>query len=279
MRADEATAPRRTEIRPRSGWEIPDVGEFWRFRELLQQLTLRQIRIRYKQTALGIAWAVVQPVLGALVLALFLGRFAGMRSGDVPYGLFVYTGLVYWTFLAGVVSNSANVSEAEASMVTKVYFPRAILPGATVGAALLDLAVGLAVLQVLLWVYGFAPNRLYLLLPVVLLGGVALALGAALLVCAFAIRFRDIRHVVPLALQSWMFATPIVYPASVVPKKWAFLLTINPAAAYVEALRGVVFGRPIDAEGLVVAMILSAILLVAAAWVFQRMARDFADVL
>jgi lipopolysaccharide transport system permease protein len=187
--------------------------------------------------------------------------------------------LVYWTFLAGVVANSANVSEAEASMVTKVYFPRAILPSATVCAALVDLAVGLGVLQVIVLAYGFVPNRLYILLPVVLAGGVALALGVAMLLCALAIRFRDVRYVVPLALQSWMFATPIVYPASAVPQNWTFLLTINPAAAYVEALRSIVFGGPVDGRGLSVAIALSIAVLVAGACVFQRLARDFADVL
>ncbi len=282
-RADAVGAPAAAElvIRRRRGWIPIDLGELWRFRDLLYFLTWRDIKVRYKQTLLGAAWAVLQPVLTMVVFSLLFGRAMNVPSDGVPYPVFVLAGLLPWTFFSSALGASANSLVTSANLITKVYFPRLFIPVSACLSCLLDFLIAcLALAALVLW-HGIVPSLSGLLLavPVVLLVSVAAA-GCGLWLSALTVEYRDFRYVVPFMLQVWMFVTPVIYPASIVPESWRRWLALNPMAGLVEAFRSAVLGhRPIPLAPLLLSSAVAAALLVSGLFFFRKVERSFADVI
>lgn len=266
-----------TVIEPARGWRSLDLRELWAYRELLWVLTTRDIKVRYAQTSLGVAWALVQPLMLMVVFSVFLGRFASVPSEGIPYPLFAYSALLPWTLFANALSSSANSIVASAHLVTKVYFPRLIVPLASIGSWLVDFFVALAVLFALLIHYDVALTWNLLWVPVLLAMLVFAALGIGTLLAALTAEYRDVRHTVPLALQLWMFSTPIVYPTSIVPADWRWLLNLNPMTGLIEAFRSAFVGRPIDGGALTMALAMSLVLFFVGVAYFERVERRLAD--
>lgn len=267
-----------TVIEPSRSWLALDLGSLWAYRELLYFLTWRDVKVRYKQTALGVAWAVLQPLCTMLVFSLFFGRLAGLPSEGVPYPLFAFAGLLPWVFFSNAIANSGNSLVGSANLITKVYFPRLLVPGAAVGAGLVDLAIGFALLVPLLIYYGVWPAWGVLFLPFLVILLTLLALGVGLLTSALNVKYRDIRYALPFIIQLWMFVSPVIYPASFVPSKWRWVMWLNPLAGIIEGFRAALFGKPMQWDLLAASTILTLILLVFAAFIFRRMEKSFADV-
>jgi len=256
-----------------------NLGDLWSYRELLYFLTWRDIKVRYKQTAMGVAWVVAQPLLTMLIFTLVFNRFARFDTGAMPYPLFAYAGLLVWTFFASAVSSGTNSLIGNTSLVTKVYFPRAFIPAAAVGAGLVDLGVGSLLLAALAAYYGVNVTWSLLLLPVFVLIAAALALGAGMLASALTVKYRDLRHALPFLMQFWMFASPVIYPARVVPEEWRWMLFLNPMTGVIEGFRASLAGHALDWP-LVAASAATAIVLLAFAfYVFRRLEDTFADVI
>src|SRR5512137_1477404 len=215
-------------IRPHGGLAPLRLREVWEYRELLYFLAWRTIKVRYKQTLLGAAWAILQPVFAMAVFSVIFGRLVGMASDGIPYPLFVYAGLLPWQLFAQSVTESANSLVNNEHLLTKVYFPRFVIPASTIVVALLDFAVAGAVLAGMMGYYGIAPPGAVWAVPLLVLQAVGAALGVGLWLAALNVRYRDIRHVVPFLIQGWLFLTPIVYPSSLVPRAWHLALALNP---------------------------------------------------
>jgi homopolymeric O-antigen transport system permease protein len=266
-------------IRPRRGWVALNLRDLWRYRELLYFLTLRDVKVRYKQTVLGATWALIQPVATMLLFTLFFGKLAGMPSDGIPYPLFALAGLVPWTFFSNSVTNSGNSLLGSASLVTKVYFPRMIIPGAAVLAGLVDLAIAFGVLAALFVWYGVSASWGVLLMPFLMVLLALLATGVGMWASALNVKYRDIRYALPFLIQLWMFATPIIYPASIVPERWRWLLALNPLTGIIEGFRSALFARPVDMPALGLSATITGVVLLYAAYDFRRMECKFADVI
>jgi homopolymeric O-antigen transport system permease protein len=275
------TSPFVRVFEPRRGWFLPDWREIWASRALLAFLVWRDIKVRYKQTALGTSWAILQPLASMLVFTLFFGRFAGLaaRTGGVPYPLYVYAGLLPWTFFASSVSRSSNSLLANPNLISKVYLPRLIIPAAVVVSGLLDTGVACTFLLALMAYYGVMPSWHLLLAPLFLLGTALAATGVGTLLSALTVSYRDFLHAVPFALQLWMFATPVIYPASIVPPRWQWIQTINPLAGLIEGFRAAFVMAPVDWPRSLGAMGISTTLFLAGAFCFRRAERRFADLI
>jgi len=266
-----------TVIEPIRGWRALDLRELWAYRELLLVLTMRDIKVRYKQTVLGAAWAIIQPLFMMLIFTLFFGRLGGMPSDGVPYSMFAYAGLLPWTFFSNALAGSGNSLIGSASLITKVYFPRMMIPGAAVGAGLVDFAVGFGLLVVLMAYHGIVPGAQILLLPFLVVLTTVLALGVGLWMSALNVKYRDIRYALPFLIQLWMFASPIIYPASIVPARWRWVLALNPLTGILEGFRASLFAHPINWASLGLSTPLSLAILTYAAYDFRRVERTFAD--
>ncbi|MCI0460844.1 MAG: ABC transporter permease [Gemmataceae bacterium] len=269
-----------TVIERRPGWRLIDLAELWRYRELLWFLTWRDVKVRYKQTVLGAAWAVLQPLATMAVFTLFLGRLVGASDG-AAYPLFVLAGLLPWTFFAAGINSGGQSVVANQNLVTKIYFPRLILPMSAVAAGLVDLAIAFGVLLGMMFWFGVLPGWSMLLVPgIVLLLAVA-ALGVGTLLSALMVNYRDFRHVVPFLVQLWMFATPAIYVQTDLGlgPTWEALLPLNPAYGLIVAFRQVVFGQPLDLYALGVSSGMGVLLLVVGCLYFRRVERSFADVI
>jgi lipopolysaccharide transport system permease protein len=266
-------------IRPSRGWAALNLNDLWAYRELLYFLVWRDVKVRYKQTLLGAAWAIIQPLFTVLIFSLFFGKLAGIPSDNIPYPLFAYAALLPWTFFSNAVTNSSNSLVGSSNLIAKVYFPRMIIPGATVGAGLVDFAVAFVILLVLMAYYGITITWGIMLLPVLTLLTVLLALGIGMWMSALNVKYRDIRHALPFLIQIWMFATPIIYPASMVPGRWKWILAMNPLTGIIEAFRASLFGKALDWSLLIVSSVTILILLVWSAYAFTRMEREFADII
>ncbi|MEP7076800.1 MAG: ABC transporter permease [Acidobacteriota bacterium] len=266
-------------IEPSGKWSALKLSDIWHYRDLLYILTMRDIRVRYKQTVLGAAWAVIQPLFTMLIFSLFFGRLAGVPSDGVPYPLFAYAGLLPWTFFSNAISNSGNSLVGNSNLITKVYFPRLIIPIASVASGLLDFAIAFVLLVILMFYYGVGLSINLLMLPV-LIGMTALfATGVGALLSALNVKYRDIRYALPFFVQLGLFVTPIIYPSSLVPEKWRWLLMINPLAAQIEGYRSAFFGRPFDWPALAISLVLTIVIVVYAGYSFRRMERSFADLI
>jgi lipopolysaccharide transport system permease protein len=259
--------------------------DLWSYRELLYFLIWRDVKVRYKQTVLGAAWAILEPLLTALVFTLFFGRLAGIPSEGLPYPLFAYTGLLAWTFFAQGLTQSAASLVGSANLITKVYFPRLVIPLSSVLAGLVDLAVALPVLGVFLLWYRHSPGAELLFFPLFLLLALLTAAGVGVWLAALNVEYRDVRYVVPFLVQLWLFVTPVIYPVSVVVRQLerlglpGWLAGVNPMAGVVEGFRWSLLGAPPLAPGLLAASVAAAALVaVTGALYFRRVERSFADV-
>ena len=265
-------------IRPSGRWAALNLSEVWAYRELLFFLIWRDVKVRYKQTVLGAAWAIIQPLCTTIIFTLFFGRLVNMPSDGIPYPLFAFAGLTIWTFFSNAVTNSGNSLVGSSHLITKVYFPRMIIPGAAVGAGLLDLAIASAILLGMMFWYGTPLTFGLLLFPVIILLTALLALGVGMWMSALNVKYRDIRYALPFLIQLWMFATPIIYPTSLVPAKWRWALALNPLTGIIEGLRAALFGRPLSWTLLIISTITTLLILVCAAFAFRSMEKSFADV-
>ena len=264
-------------IEPRRGRVSFDLAALWSHRELLFFLSSRDLKVRYKQTALGAAWAILQPVLPMIIFSLFFGRFAGLPSDGIPYPLFAFAGLLPWTYVANAIGNSATSLLGNASLVTKVYFPRLIIPASAVLAALVDFGVACSALAALLIWYRIPPNAGFVIIPVLVAVMTVLALGVGAFCAAVTVRYRDVRHALPVLIQLWMFATPIVFPSSLVPEGWRWALALNPLTGVIENFRAALFGRPFAWPELAASGAIACLLLVAGVYTFRHLERSFAD--
>ena len=270
-----------TVLERRPGWRVIDLGELWRYRELLYFLTLRDIKVRYKQTILGAAWAILQPLATMLVFSLFFGRVAGNPSSNVPYSLFVLAGLVPWMFFSNAIAQAGQSVVGNQNLVTKIYFPRLIIPMGAVGAGLVDLAISFAMLVVMMLWYGMAPGWSFALVPFLTFGLVIAALGVGTLLSALTVAYRDFRYAVPFLVQFWMFATPCIYlqTGSQISVRLSYLLPLNPAYGLIANLRQAMLGGPIDGYSLAVSTAVSVLLLLVGCLYFRRVESDFADII
>jgi lipopolysaccharide transport system permease protein len=267
------------DIAPPSGWLDIDFGELWRSRELAYFFVWRTIKIRYKQTVIGAAWAVVQPIATVLVFSLFFGHLARIPSGGLPYPIFYFSALLPWTYFAGAVQSVTNSVVEQRHVVTKVYFPRLLLPIAAVMPGLLDFAIGFLVFLPMMLAYHLVPGKAILMLPVFLLLAVATALSVGLWLAALNSLYRDFNHLVPFLVQIWMFVSPVVYPAALVPERWRWLYGLNPMAGVIEGFRWALTGHG-QPPTLLMAVSAGAVLVVLAGGLafFHRMEGTIADV-
>ena len=255
-----------------------NLGELWHYRELLYFLTLRDIKVRYKQTVMGLAWVIIQPLTTMLIFTLVFNRFVRLDAGALPYPLFALSGLLLWLFFANAVTNSTHSLVSNANLITKVYFPRMFIPAASVGAGLVDLAVAFLLLIVLCFYYHAPLTLNLLLLPVFVSLMALLALGVGLLSAAVTVKYRDLRHALPFIIQLWMFASPVIYPTSIVPERWHWLVTINPIAGIIEGFRACLTGGSFAWLQVSIAAAITATLLVCSAYIFRHFEHTFADV-
>jgi lipopolysaccharide transport system permease protein len=265
-------------IRASKKWSTIDLRELWLHRELLYFLVWRDLKVRYKQTILGVSWVILQPVLMTLIFALFLGNIAHIPSEGVPYVLFLYSALLPWTFFSNAVSTSSHSLIASAHMITKVYFPRSIVPLAAILVRLSDFLVASAIMVVLMLYYGQPITRASLLLPFLVLHLTLLTLGLSLWFSALNVKYRDVGTVLPVVLQLLMFASPIIYPASLVSPQWRWAYSLNPLAGLIGAFRAALLGTPLDRQSLAISAVITLLLLVYGTFVFRRMEDQFADV-
>jgi len=273
-------ASRRVVIRPSSGWVSLQLRELWEYRELMYFLTWRDIKVRYRQTALGVAWAIIQPVLTMVVFSLFFGRLARVPSDGVPYPIFSLVGLVPWTFVANGLTQSSNSLVQSERIITRVYFPRLAVPIAAVLGGVVDFALAFAVLLGMMLAYGRAPTWGILWIPPLLLLALAIALGSGLWLAALNVRYRDVRYAVPFLTQIWLFATPIAYPSSLLGDPWRVVYALNPMVGVVEGFRWALLGTGAAPGRLIVVSLFVAVLVLAGGVIyFRRMERTFADVI
>jgi lipopolysaccharide transport system permease protein len=265
-------------VRPSRAWTALDAREIWGHRELLFFLTWRDVKIRYKQTLLGVAWAVLQPLLTMAIFTLLFGRLAGMPSEGVPYPLFAYAGLLPWTFFANAVTSSGNSLVLNHSLLTKVYLPRVLIPAAAVAAFLVDFAIALSLIVVLMWWYRVVPTWSLSMIPALTLLVFGLALGIGMGLAALNVRYRDVRHALPFLIQMWMFLSPVIYPPAILPPRWRWMLGLNPLSGVIEGFRAALFGRAFDWPSLGLSALIMVVCLAAASWYFRRVERTFADI-
>lgn len=265
-------------IRASSKWVPINFRDLWAYRDLLYVLAKRDVQVRYKQTILGAAWAVIQPLFLMIIFTLFFGKLAGIKSDGVPYPVFAYAGLLPWTFFSTAVSSSGNSLIGSANLITKVYFPRMIVPGAAVVSGLVDFVIAFVILIALMFYYGVGLSAKLVLLPYLVLLLILLSLGIGMWMAALNVNYRDIRYALPFFIQILMFATPVIYPASLVPDKWRWLISLNPLVGIIENFRACIFNQPLNLYPLLLSTVVTIVVLVYAMFVFRRMERGFADV-
>ena len=268
-----------TVIEPSKGWVAIRLGALWRFRELLYFLIWRDVKVRYKQTLLGAAWAILQPLLTMVVFSIFFGKLARMPSDGLPYPLFAYVALVPWTFFANGLTLASNSLVANQTLLRKVYFPRLVIPVSAVAAGLIDFGIAFVVLLGLAARYGVPLSANMIWLPALVLLALVTALGVGLWFAALNVLYRDIQYVVPFLVQVWLYATPIVYPSSLVPERWRTLYAINPMVGVVEGFRWALLGTG-TAPGpmILVSGIAAVVTLIGGMFFFRRMEKTFSDV-
>ena len=266
-------------IKPSRGWVSLKLRELWEYRELLYFLTWRDIKVRYKQTVLGAAWAIIQPFFIMVVFSLFFGRLAKMPSDGIPYPIFAYAALVPWTFFANGLTQSSNSLVGSANLIKKVYFPRLTMPIAAVLSGVVDFILAFVVLLGMMLYYGILPTINVLWLPLLLLLALVTSLGVGLWLTAMNVQFRDVRYTVPFLTQFWLFATPIAYPSSLLSEPWRTLYGINPMVGVVEGFRWALLGTD-TAPGTMIAVsaLVAVVMLVGGAFYFRRLEKTFADV-
>jgi lipopolysaccharide transport system permease protein len=269
-----------TVIKPSKGWISLNVKELWQFRELLYFLSWRDIKVRYKQTALGVIWSILQPLLTMVIFSVLFGRFAKVPSDGVPYPIFVYIGLLPWQYFAAVLNQSTNSLVAGKHMITKIYFPRLIMPASTSISALLDLCIASIILGVMMLYYDVTVSSGILLVPVLLVLTIVNAAGFGMWFSALNVRYRDIQYAVPFLIQIWMFVTPVIYPSSLIGERYAWILSLNPMGGVIESFRPAVLGHmPIPWISLMISATIGGMVFIGGIFYFRRVERYFADVI
>lgn len=266
-------------IQPVSSWSIFSFKEVWAYRELLFFLTWRDVKVRYKQTVLGVGWAILQPLFMMLIFTIFFGRIAGVDSAGIPYPLFALAGLVPWTFFANAITASGNSLVGSAHLITKVYFPRLIVPAAAILAGLVDFLLAFILLCLLMVYYRVSLTTHVLLLPVLILLTALFSLGVGTWMSALNVKYRDVRFALPFVIQLWLFVSSVILPSTSVPQKWRWLLMLNPMSGIIEGYRASLFGLPFDWPALGVASVLTILVLIYAIYAFGRVERSFADII
>ena len=268
-----------TKIRPSRGWVSLKLDELWEYRELLYFLVWRDVKVRYKQTVLGAAWAILQPFMTMVVFSLFFGKLGRIPSEGLPYPIFAFAALVPWTFFATGLGQGANSLVGSQNLIKKVYFPRLVIPIASVLSGVVDFALAFLVLLGMMLFYGIYPTLNLLWLPLLLLLALVTALGVSLWLSALNVQFRDVRYTVPFLTQFWLFATPIAYPSSLLPEPWRTVYGLNPMAGVVEGFRWALLGTETRPGAMILVSTVAALaLLVSGAYYFRRMEKSFADV-
>ncbi|MBX3306087.1 MAG: ABC transporter permease [Nitrospira sp.] len=267
-------------IEPSRGWVSLQLKELWAYRELLYFLIWRDVKVRYKQTALGVGWAVIQPVTTMIVFSVFFGRLGKIPSDGIPYPIFAYAALVPWTFFAQGMGQASNSLVGSANLIKKVYFPRLSVPIASVTSGIIDFSIAFVILLGMMLYYGILPTLNVIWLPCLLVLTVVTSLGVSLWLSALNVQFRDVRHVLPFLIQLWFFATPVAYPSSLLSEPWRTLYSLNPMVGVVEGFRWALLGTE-TAPGpmLIVSSLTALALLVGGAFYFRRLEKTFADVI
>lgn len=269
-----------TIIEPRKGWRPVNFREIWKFRELLYFLAWRDVKVKYKQAAIGVIWAIVQPLLAMLIFSVIFGRFAGIPSDGAPYPVFVYIGLLPWNYFASVLGQSTNSVVGGSNLISKIYFPRLIIPGSTAIAALIDFLIASVLLGFMMLYYGVNLSAGILLVPFLVIITMMNALGFGFWFSALNVKYRDVQHAIPFLIQIWMFATPVIYPTSLLGDEYGWLLMLNPMGGVIEAFRPAVLGHmPIQWIPLAISTSVGFIVFVGGMFYFRSVERYFADVI
>ena len=266
-------------IQPSRSWRVLSLKDIWAYRELLFFLTWRDVKVRYKQTALGAAWAILQPLFMMVIFTIFFGRLAGVGSSGIPYPLFALAGLVPWTFFSNAITQTGNSLVGSANLISKVYFPRLLVPAAAMLAGLVDFALAFAMLCLLMVYYRIAPTIQVLFVPVLVLLTATFALGVGTWMSALNVKYRDVRFALPFIIQIWLFVSSVILPSSALPWKWRRFLSLNPMSAIIEGYRSALFGLPFDWPALGIASLLTIATLFYAIYSFSRVERSFADII
>jgi lipopolysaccharide transport system permease protein len=267
-------------IKPSRGWGLPQIRDVWAYRGLLYFLVWRDLKVRYKQTVLGVLWAVIQPFFLMVIFSIFFGRLAKIPSEGIPYPIFAYAALLPWSYFAQSLNTCSNSLVGNSHLITKVYFPRLIIPISSVLSGLVDFSISFSILLAMMLYYHIMPTLAALLLPFLILMALATALGAGLWLSALNVQYRDIRYAISFLIQFWFFATPVVYPSSLVPNRWRFLYSLNPMVGVVEGFRGALLGKgQIIGPMFIVSIIVIVCLLITGSFYFRRMEKGFADVI
>jgi len=266
-------------IQPTSGWVPLNLGDLWEYRELLYFLTWRDIKVRYKQTVFGVAWAVIQPLFMMLIFTIFFGRLARIPSDGLPYPIFAYTALLPWQLFSRALTDASTSLVTNERLITKVYFPRLLVPASAVLASLVDFSIAFVLLLGMMFFYGIAPTAAVWTLPLFILLALMSALGIGFWLSALNAIYRDVRYTLPFLTQLWLFATPVVYPASLVPERWRLLYGLNPMTGVVEGFRWALLGKGGGIEPmLAVSVIVILVTFIGGLYYFRRMERTLADV-
>lgn len=266
-------------IEARKSWAPLNLCDLWAHRELLYFLMWRDIKVRYKQTTLGAAWAIIQPLVTMVIFTFFFGKLARVPTEGVPSPIFFYSAVLLWTFFSNGVTSGANSLIGNSNLITKVYFPRLIIPSAAVAAGLLDFAIASVLLIALLAYYGFSVTWSYLMLVPLILLTTLLALGVGIWFSALNVKYRDVRYALPFLVQIWFFVSPIIYPSSLVPEEWRWLPALNPLVGIIESFRASLFGRPLPWLALAYSTGFTLVMLVYSSFMFRRMERSFAELI
>jgi lipopolysaccharide transport system permease protein len=265
-------------IRPPKKLVPVDFHELWEYRELLYFFTWRDVKLRYKQTGLGIAWAVIQPLLMMVIFTLFFGRLAGIPSDNVPYPLFALTALLPWTLFAEGMTRSTVSMVVNANIMTKVYFPRLIMPVASILSPLIDFIVAFGLLVIMMIFYGFVPTLNVIFLPLLIVFAMMTSLAVGLWLSALNVQYRDFQYTVPFLIQIWLFASPVVYPASMIPQSWQWLYALNPMTGVIEGFRWALLGTSPPGTSILISLGVVVLLIVTGMFYFRRMEQYFADI-
>lgn len=266
-------------IKPSNSWAAFDLGEFWNYRELFYLLVWRDLKVRYKQTLLGVFWAVLQPALTAFIFTIVFSRVAKFETTDIPYWLFALSGFTFWSFTNSSVNFASGSLVHHKELVTKIFFPRMIVPVSAVGAYFIDLLLTMLVLFGGMVFYGAAVGWKILLVPIFLLFLLTITVSVSIFLAAVNVRFRDVKFIVPFFLQVWLFISPVFYPSDWIPQGWRYVFAINPLTGCLDGFRHILFGTKLDSISLIISICVTIVLFIFALTVFRRMEDDFADLL
>jgi lipopolysaccharide transport system permease protein len=275
---EDESEPFEIVIRPRQGWRAIDWKEMYHARELLYFLVWRDIKIRYKQTVLGVAWAVLQPLFTMLIFTVIFGKFAKIPSENFPYALFVFAGLVPWTFFSNGVSTAGQSLVSQQHLLTKIYFPRLFVPTSCVGVFLVDMMISFGIYAVLLAFYRIAPSGNVVFVPILVVVTALATLGLGYILAALTVLYRDFRYVLPFLLQVMMYLSPVIYPSGIMPERYQMILALNPMCGLIEAYRSAILGSPWNLPTLAISTVTSLLLFVFGLFYFRKTERRFADI-